>query len=42
MVQTAYDVIKAHNGEIKVESKEGKGSAFMIELSLNEIFKTNK
>jgi ligand-binding sensor domain-containing protein/signal transduction histidine kinase len=28
----SYDIIKAHGGEIKVESKEGKGSEFMILL----------
>jgi len=28
----SYDIIKAHSGEIKVESKEGEGSAFSIEL----------
>ena len=25
MVQTIYDIIKAHGGEIKVEAKEGEG-----------------
>jgi two-component system, NtrC family, sensor kinase len=34
MVQTSYDIIKAHGGEIKVESKEGKGSEFVIQLPL--------
>ncbi|TKK66190.1 GHKL domain-containing protein [Ilyomonas limi] len=28
----SYDIIKAHGGEIKVESKEGEGSEFTIEL----------
>ncbi len=28
----AYDIIKAHNGEIKVESEENKGSTFIINL----------
>ena len=32
MVQTIYDFIKAHGGEIKVESKEGEGSEFIIQL----------
>ena len=27
-----YDIIKAHGGEIKVESKEGEGTAFIIML----------
>ena len=28
----SYDIIKAHNGEIKVESKEGEGAEFIIQL----------
>jgi signal transduction histidine kinase len=28
----AYDIIKAHGGEIKVEAKEGGGSEFIIQL----------
>jgi len=28
----SYDIIKAHGGEIKVETKEGEGSKFAIEL----------
>jgi len=28
----SYDIIKAHGGEIKVESKEGEGSEFVILL----------
>jgi signal transduction histidine kinase/ligand-binding sensor domain-containing protein len=28
----SYDIIKAHGGEIKVESKEGEGSEFIISL----------
>jgi signal transduction histidine kinase len=28
----AYDIIKAHGGELKVESKESEGSEFMIQL----------
>jgi len=26
----AYDIVKAHGGEIKVETKEGEGSTFAI------------
>ena len=33
MVPTTYDIIKAQGGEIKVESKEGARSAFVILLS---------
>ena len=32
MVQTIYDIIKAHGGEIKAETKEGEGSEFVIQL----------
>ena len=28
----AYDIIKAHGGKLKVESKEGEGSEFVIQL----------
>jgi len=28
----SYDIIKAHGGEIKAESKEGEGSEFKISL----------
>jgi signal transduction histidine kinase len=28
----AYDIIKAHGGEIKVQTKEGEGSEFIIQL----------
>jgi two-component system, NtrC family, sensor kinase len=28
----SYDIIKAHEGELKVETKEGKGSEFIIQL----------
>ncbi|MEP6949628.1 MAG: ATP-binding protein, partial [Ginsengibacter sp.] len=31
----SYDIIKAHGGEIKVETEEGKGSEFIIELKLS-------
>ena len=30
----AYDIIKAHGGEIKVETKEGEGSEFIVELPI--------
>jgi len=36
MVQTIYDIIKAHGGEIKVESKEGEGAEFVIQLPLKK------
>ena len=28
----SYDIVKAHNGELKVETKEGEGSEFIIQL----------
>ena len=34
VIQTSYDILKAHGGEIKVETKENEGSAFIIQLSL--------
>ncbi|MEO7523076.1 MAG: ATP-binding protein, partial [Ferruginibacter sp.] len=30
----SYDIIKVHNGEIDVETKEGEGSTFVIHLPL--------
>jgi signal transduction histidine kinase len=30
----SYDVIKAHGGELKVETKEGEGAAFIIQLPI--------
>jgi signal transduction histidine kinase len=30
----AYDIMKAHGGEIKVETREGEGSEFIIQLPL--------
>ncbi len=31
----SYDIIKAHGGEIKVESKDGESSGFIIQLPIN-------
>ncbi len=33
----AYDIVKAHGGELKVETSEGEGSEFIIQLPLNPI-----
>ena len=30
----SYDIIKGHGGEIKVETKEGEGAEFIIELPI--------
>jgi len=34
----AYDIIKAHGGEIKVETKEDEGSEFVIEFTNSKRF----
>jgi len=34
VIQTSYDIVKAHGGEIKVETKEGEGSEFIIQLPI--------
>lgn len=31
----SYDIVKAHGGEIKVDTKEGQGASFVIELPAN-------
>jgi signal transduction histidine kinase/ligand-binding sensor domain-containing protein len=31
----AYDIVKAHGGELKVETKEGEGTEFIIQLPIN-------
>jgi len=28
----SYDIVKAHGGEIKVETKEGEGTTFILQL----------
>ncbi len=33
----SYDIVKAHGGELKVETKEGDGSEFIIQLPFNSI-----
>ena len=33
----SYDIVKAHGGELKVETKEGEGSEFIIQLLVNVI-----
>ena len=34
VVQTIYDIVKAHGCEIKVETKEGEGTEFIIQLPI--------
>lgn len=32
----SYDIVKAHGGELKVETKEGEGAEFAIQLPINQ------
>jgi len=34
VIQTGYDTVKAHGGEIKVETNEGEGSELVIVLPI--------
>lgn len=34
----SYDIVKAHAGELKVESREGEGAVFIVLLPLNTKF----
>ena len=34
VIQTIYDIIKAHGGDLKVETKEWEGAEFIIELPM--------
>jgi K+-sensing histidine kinase KdpD len=42
LVQTVYDIIKAHGGEMKVETKEEEGAEFIIQLPISDNIKSNK
>ena len=33
VIQTSYDIVKAHGGKLHVESIEGEGTTFKIKLS---------
>jgi signal transduction histidine kinase len=33
----SYEIIKAHGGEILVETKEDEGSEFIIKLPINKV-----
>jgi signal transduction histidine kinase len=35
MVQKIYDIVKADGGELKVETEEGEGTTFIIQLPVN-------
>ncbi len=32
VIQTSYDIVKTHGGELRVETKEGQGTTFIIHL----------
>ena len=32
VIQTIYDIVKAHGGELKVVTNEGEGAEFIIQL----------
>ncbi len=34
VIQTNYDIVKSHGVELKVETKEGEGSEFIIQLPI--------
>ena len=34
VIQTIYDIVKAHGGELRVETKEGEGSEFSVQLPI--------
>ncbi|CAN5454786.1 hypothetical protein BH10BAC2_BH10BAC2_25350 [soil metagenome] len=36
VIKTIYDIIKSHGGEIKMETKEGEGTEFVIQLPVRE------
>ena len=36
VIQTSYDIVKAHKGEISVESKPKDGTVFSINLPINQ------
>ena len=35
VILTFYDIVKAPGGELKVETKEGEGAEFIIEIPLS-------
>ena len=35
VIQTKFDIVKAHGGVIKVETKEGEGSVFNMQIPIN-------
>ena len=39
VIQTTYDIVKAHGGEIKVETATREGTTFIIQLPVNKQLK---
>jgi K+-sensing histidine kinase KdpD len=37
VIQTSYDIVKAHGGELKVETRQREGKAFSIILPLQNL-----
>jgi signal transduction histidine kinase len=37
VIQTVYDIVKGHGGELKVETKEREGTEFIIQLPVVSI-----
>ncbi len=37
MVQTIYDIVKAHGGELLVETKDEEGAEFTIKIPTTQI-----
>ena len=35
VIQTNYDIVKAHGGELKLETKENEGTEFTIQLPIS-------
>lgn len=35
VIQTSYNIIKAHSGKLKAQTREGEGSEFIIVLPQN-------
>ena len=36
VIQTNYDIVKAHGGELKVESVENQGTEFIVEIPISK------
>ncbi|HEU4859132.1 MAG TPA: sensor histidine kinase [Chitinophagaceae bacterium] len=34
--ELSYDIVKAHGGDLKMVTKEGEGSEFIIQIHVNQ------